>query len=214
MKDTSKTYPNTDYEAPFWASGNYVAGVDEAGRGCLAGPVVAAAVILPRNFTEKTGINDSKKLLPSRRFELYNYLIKNVLDFRVELIDSETVDRINILQATLLAMRNASFSLRPRPSHLLIDGNRFNECIIPYSTIVDGDALCLSIAAASILAKVLRDIWMTEIADKIYPNYGFAQHKGYGTKQHYEAIKKHGITPIHRKTFLKKIEVEQCELFE
>jgi ribonuclease HII len=208
-----KSLPGNDYEAPFWASDQYVAGVDEAGRGCLAGPVAAAAVILPKNFINTLNINDSKKLTHSQRMQISQQIIDIAIDYRIEFVDNHEIDKINILQATLIAMQKSCLSLRPRPHHLLIDGNRFNSCKIAHTTIIEGDAKCVSIAAASILAKVYRDLWMIEIADKLYPDHNFAQHKGYGTKLHYEAIKKHGITPIHRKSFLKNLD-EHWSLFE
>ena len=163
-----------------------VCGVDEAGRGPLAGPVCAAAVILPPGL-EIPGLNDSKKLTDKKRRELYDIMI----------------DEINILQATFLAMERAMQKLSPQPELALIDGNRTKDFGLPVRTIVKGDSLSASIAAASILAKVTRDRLMEEY-DAQYPQYGFAVHKGYGTKRHYEALREFGPSPIHRKTFLKK----------
>ena len=201
------------YEAEHWKKNHLVAGVDEAGRGCLAGPVVAASVIFRMDFNDNNGINDSKKLTPEKRLELEDYIIKHALAYSVSFVCNETIDRINILVATMNAMLDAVNNLLVKPDFLLIDGNRYTGEGIPYRTIVGGDAKCLSIAAASILAKVARDRWMSDVAGERYPQYGFAKHKGYGTKAHVEKILKYGPCEIHRKTFLKKLYARQDCMF-
>jgi ribonuclease HII len=178
-----------------------IAGIDEAGRGCLAGPVIAAAVMMPdRNFSD-SGIKDSKALTASRREILYDFICSNAICYSVGIIDNNMIDEINILQATVKAMHLAAEQLDPLPELLLIDGNYFRSNGIKYKTIIRGDSTHLVISAASIIAKVTRDRWMSTTAETLYPEYGFAKHKGYGTKQHIEAIRLHGLSPIHRKTF-------------
>ena len=204
MKNNN-TFPNIDYELSFWQNNEIVAGVDEAGRGPLAGPVVAAAVILPSNFNISIGINDSKKLNEKQREVIFNLLSNIVVDSNVTFINSEIIDKINIRRATLLAMQKCVTSLNKDISHIFIDGNYFEHEKINFTTIIKGDSKVLSIAAASIMAKVTRDRWMVEVADAEYPKYGFAQHKGYGTREHIQAIIKYGICPLHRKTFLRNI---------
>jgi ribonuclease HII len=215
----------------------------------LAGPVFAAAVILPNFDLSDLCINDSKQLSHSQREQIFeklltlstqqlnkstnqqflntqysilntqqinkstNQRINSYMFYGIGVIDHLKIDEINILQATYLAMEQAINSLNIKPHHLLIDGNRFKDIGIPYTTIINGDAKCLSIAAASIIAKISRDRWMLEVADKQYPEYGFAQHKGYGTKSHYEAIDKFGICPIHRKSFLKRYLEREYKMF-
>lgn len=180
-----------------------VCGVDEAGRGPLAGPVCAAAVILPRDL-EIEGLNDSKKLTDKRRRALYDVITAQAVAYGVAMVDERTVDEINILQATFLAMRQAVEALGSQPSLALVDGNREPDFGgIPVRTIVKGDSLSANIAAASILAKVTRDRFMEEQA-ALYPQYGFDVHKGYGTQAHYAALREYGPCPIHRMTFLKK----------
>ena len=179
-----------------------VCGVDEAGRGPLAGPVCAAAVILPKDLSIP-GLNDSKKLTEKKRTELYDIITSQALAFGIALIDEKTIDEINILQATYLAMKEAVNQLSVIPDMVLIDGNRAPELPVAFRTVVKGDSLSASIAAASILAKVTRDRIMEELDSK-YPAYGFAVHKGYGTKRHYEALRTCGPCEIHRMTFLKK----------
>ena len=180
----------------------YIAGVDEAGRGPLAGPVYAAAVILPEN-TYIEGINDSKKLSAAKREKLYDEIIEKAAAYHISAVDEEVIDEINILNATFEAMKNAVSQLTPSADYVLIDGNRMPpDMPIPGETVVKGDSKSISIAAASILAKVSRDRYISE-QDKLYPGYGFAKHKGYGTKQHIEAIKQLGPCKIHRKTFIK-----------
>lgn len=181
----------------------YICGVDEAGRGPLCGPVAAAAVIMPEG-SYIDGVNDSKKLSEKKRELLYDEIIKEALSYYVCLIDNREIDEINILNATLKAMETAINSLTIKADFALIDGNQNRGITTPNKTVVKGDSKSYSIACASILAKVTRDRLMVEY-DKQYPEYGFLNHKGYGTKAHYEAIETYGITPIHRKTFLKKI---------
>ena len=177
-------------------------GVDEAGRGPLAGPVCAAAVILPANL-EIPGLNDSKKLTDKRRRELFPIIKEQAIAYGIGLASHEEIDRINILQATYLAMERAIAQLSVKPDMALIDGNRAKDFGIPVRTVIKGDSLSASIAAASILAKVTRDDLMLEAAQD-YPQYQFEVHKGYGTKAHYAALSEHGPSPIHRMTFLKK----------
>lgn len=175
-------------------------GCDEAGRGCLCGAVVAAAVILPKDFNNQL-INDSKQLTEKKRKELRKIIEKEALAYAVSFVDNNEIDEINILKASFLAMTRATKQLKIIPELLLIDGNRFQtELNIPYKCIVKGDAKYQSIAAASILAKTYRDEYMETLA-KEYPDYNWQKNKGYPTKEHREAIKQHGITPHHRKTF-------------
>lgn len=181
----------------------YICGVDEAGRGPLCGPVAAAAVIMPEGLIID-GVDDSKKLSEKKREELYDIIVKNAISYSVVFEDEKTIDEINILNATMLAMKKAINSLNPKADFALIDGNRSKGITVPNRTVVKGDSLSHSIACASILAKVTRDRLLIEYDEK-YPLYGFKAHKGYGTKAHYEAIEKYGILPIHRKSFLKKI---------
>jgi len=179
-----------------------ICGVDEAGRGPLAGPVCAAAVILPPHL-EIPGLNDSKKLSDKRRRELLPIIQEKALAYGVAFADHHEIDEINILQATFLAMERALTKLDGKAEFALIDGNREKNFGLPVKTVVKGDSLSANIAAASVLAKVTRDDWMEQIALK-YPEYGFEIHKGYGTKAHYAALEKFGPSPIHRITFLKK----------
>ena len=179
-----------------------ICGVDEAGRGPLAGPVCAAAVILPKNL-EIPGLTDSKKLTDKKRRELFPVIKEQAIAYGIGLASHEEIDNINILQATYLAMERALAQLSVKPDLALIDGNRAKDFGIPVKTVVKGDSLSMNIAAASILAKVTRDDLMLEMAEK-YPEYGFEVHKGYGTKAHYEALRNHGASAIHRQTFLKK----------
>lgn len=180
-----------------------ICGVDEAGRGPLAGPVCAAAVILPA-FAEIPGLNDSKKLSDKRRRELFPLIQEQAVAYSVVMIDEKDIDRINILQATLCAMEQAIANLKIKPEFALIDGNREKDFGVPCQTVVHGDSRSASIAAASILAKVTRDNYMISMAE-MYPEYGFEIHKGYGTKAHYQALREHGPCPLHRMTFLKKL---------
>ena len=179
-----------------------ICGVDEAGRGPLAGPVCAAACVLPDGL-QINGLNDSKKLSETRREALYSIIMAEAVAWAVCLVDEKAIDEINILQATFRAMRGAVSNLNLTPDICLVDGNQDPGLGLPTQTIVKGDASCASIAAASILAKVTRDRLMLEY-DTQYPGYGFAAHKGYGTKAHYAAIDALGPCPIHRRSFLKK----------
>ena len=191
-------------ENGIYASGvNILCGVDEAGRGPLAGPVCAAAVILPRGL-EIPGLNDSKKLSEKRREALYDVIISSAMAYGIAFADVEEIERLNILHATFLAMNRAIAQLSVRPELALIDGNRDSGIEVPSRCIVKGDSRCADIAAASILAKVTRDRYMIKMAEQ-YPQYGFEQHKGYGTKQHYAALREYGATPIHRMSFLRKM---------
>ena len=180
-----------------------VCGVDEAGRGPLAGPVCAAAVILPRGL-EIPGLNDSKKLTEKKRDALYDVIVAQALSYGIAFATVEEIEEQNILGATFLAMNRAIAALDTVPALALIDGNRNSGIEIPSRCIIGGDGKCASIAAASILAKVTRDRYMYEMAEK-YPQYGFDQHKGYGTKAHYAAIREFGPSEIHRMSFLKKM---------
>ena len=179
-----------------------ICGVDEAGRGPLAGPVCAAAVSLPKGL-EIPGLNDSKKLTEKRREELFPVICEKAIAYGIGTASQEEIDEINILQATYLAMERAMAQLEGKAHIALIDGNRAKDFGLPVQTVVKGDSRSANIAAASILAKVTRDRYMLEMA-KEYPQYGFEIHKGYGTKQHYQALREHGHCAIHRRTFLKK----------
>lgn len=191
-----------EIEDSLYAKGcSAVCGIDEAGRGPLAGPVCAAACILPQDL-QIEGLNDSKKLSAKKREALYDIITKQAIAWAVCLIDEARIDEINILQATFEAMRGAVGKLSVLPDYCLVDGNRDPGLGLPTLTVVKGDAKCATVAAASILAKVTRDRLMVEY-DGQYPGYGFAVHKGYGTKAHYAAIDKLGLCPIHRRTFLK-----------
>ncbi len=176
-----------------------ICGVDEAGRGPLAGPLVVAACILPP-FLRIKGINDSKKLSAKKREELYKIIVKEAIAYEIVFVSEQEVDEWNIYQATKKGMLEAIHKLSTRPDHVLIDAMPLGELDIPHTSIIHGDARCASIAAASILAKVTRDEYMEKMDIK-YPNYGFKRHKGYGTKQHLEALEKYGPCPIHRKTY-------------
>lgn len=180
----------------------YICGIDEAGRGPLAGPVVVASVIMPEN-SKIEGINDSKKVSESRREKLYDIIIEEAISYGVGIIYQEEIDEINILQATKKGLTQSLKSLNIKPNIILVDALTGIDTLgIPYKSIVKGDAKSYSIATASIIAKVTRDRIMREW-DKIYPQYGFAAHKGYGTAKHIEKIKQYGLCPIHRKTFCK-----------
>ncbi len=193
------TYENSLYMQGY----SLICGTDEAGAGPLAGPVYAAAVILKKDFKIE-GLNDSKKLSEKKREKLFDIIVKESLDYSIAFVDEKIIDEINILQARMLAMRLAVDGLKVKPDFLLVDGNSDPNADLDTLCIVGGDAKSASVAAASILAKVSRDRFMLEMAEK-YPQYGFDKHKGYGTKQHINAIKAFGICPIHRKTFLTKI---------
>ena len=200
------------YERELRAAGKrYIAGVDEVGRGPLAGPVVAACVILPEDF-DVLGVDDSKKLSEKKREQLYDAILSEALAYGIGMQDNASIDEINILEATKEAMRcailEAEQALRAKTGcgidHILIDALTLREVAIPQTGIVKGDGASLSIAAASILAKVTRDRMMIEY-DSIYPGYAFAKNKGYGTKAHYEGLQAQGMTPIHRRSFLKNL---------
>lgn len=190
-------------EETCWNAGyEMVCGVDEAGAGPLAGPVYAAAVILPRTLHLKW-LNDSKKVTPKRREVLFRQIQEQAVAWSVESVDEKTIDKVNILNARLMAMEKALQNLWPFPDYALVDGDRDKWITFPHELAVRGDGRSASIAAASILAKVSRDHFMIQMAEK-YPQYCFERHKGYGTKLHYEMLDKYGPSPIHRKTFLRK----------
>ncbi len=190
-----------DFENQALAEGfRFIAGVDEVGRGCLAGAVVAAACILDLSKPLPEGLNDSKKISAKKREQISEELKQIAVAFSIAQIEAEEIDRINILQATKKAMRLAIESLQPNADFLLIDAVQLKELSTPQKAIIKGDAISASIAAASILAKTYRDAQMREL-DKIYPEYNFAKHVGYGTQAHFEALRNHGACEIHRKSF-------------
>lgn len=178
----------------------FVAGVDEVGRGCLAGCVVAAAVVLDLEKPLPEGLNDSKKLSAKRREKIAEEIRRDAVCYSIAQVEADEIDRINILQATKRAMIAAVERLGPAADFVLIDAVQLNDCRLPQKSIIGGDAVSASIAAASVIAKVYRDNLMHEL-DEIYPEYGFARHAGYGTKQHFEALRAHGASRIHRKSF-------------
>ncbi len=202
-KESERLDTMLEFERELYSKGiTLIAGVDEAGRGPLCGPVVAAAVIL--NPNEKiAGVNDSKKLTEKRREELFSVIKEKAIAYSVGIVDEKTIDEINILEATRLAMKKAVEGLKEVPGHVLVDAEKHVPINIPYTPIIKGDAKSESIAAASIIAKVTRDHMINEL-DKKYPEYHFAKNKGYGTREHIAAIKEHGLCEIHRKTFCKK----------
>ncbi|MBZ4646227.1 MAG: ribonuclease [Clostridia bacterium] len=203
FKEVERIHQLSRYENELYEKGiRYIAGVDEAGRGPLAGPVFAAAVVLPPN-TYIEGINDSKKLSERKREELYEIIISKALAYNITSVTEKEIDEINIRNAAHKAMLEAINSLKVRPDHALIDGDEIKGMFLPCTAIVKGDSLSISIAAASILAKVTRDRYIKKF-DSIYPQYGFGKHKGYGTKEHIQAIKTYGLCPIHRKSFTSK----------
>ena len=190
------------YERGLWEAGyDLVAGIDEVGRGPLAGPVVAAAVILPKECKIE-GVNDSKKLSAKKREELYDIILEKAVSYGIGVVSNERIDEINILQATYEAMREALSQLKPKADYILADAVTIPMVSTPQRGIIKGDAKSMSIGAASIVAKVYRDRMM-EAYEEVYPGYGFASNKGYGAAEHIEGIRKQGITPIHRKTFVK-----------
>lgn len=193
--------PSLSIEQSYWQKGYlHVAGIDEAGRGCLAGPVVAAATIFPQGFVLKD-VNDSKKLSPQKRAELAKEITKTAISVGVGLCSPEEIDELNILWAAMEAMRRAVQNLTPAPHYLLIDGNRaFPDSPWPYETVIKGDARSFTIAAASIIAKTVRDDMMRCLHED-YPEYGWASNMGYPTKKHYEALARYGSTPLHRQSF-------------
>ncbi|PKM82631.1 MAG: ribonuclease HII [Firmicutes bacterium HGW-Firmicutes-14] len=192
------------YETDARAKGySLIAGVDEAGRGPLAGPVVASAVVFPEGIVIP-GIDDSKKLMPSKREYLYNEITGQAVCWSIGLADVQEIDRINILQASLLAMRRALAGLCKTPDYVLVDAVRVSGIDIPQLPIIKGDGKSISIAAASIIAKVTRDRMMDQF-DKQFPKYGFSKHKGYGTKAHLQALREYGLSPLHRRSFTGKL---------
>ena len=185
---------------PYLEKGRIECGVDEAGRGCLAGPVFAAAVILPESFSNEL-LNDSKQLTEKQRYALRPIIEAEAVAYAIGVVFPDEIDKINILNASFLAMTRAIEALNVKPEHLLIDGNRFkSKLLIPFTTIVKGDGKMMSIAAASVLAKTYRDDYMNKIAEE-YPQYDWLENKGYPTAKHRDAIAQHGITPYHRLTF-------------
>lgn len=185
---------------PFYQADFIEAGCDEAGRGCLAGSVYAAAVILPRDY-QNAELNDSKQLSAKKRYQLRNIVERDALAWAVGVVTSDEIDKINILNASILAMHRALDQLKLRPEYIIVDGNKFKKYRdLPHTTIVKGDGKYLSIAAASILAKTYRDDYMDGLAEK-YPQYDWKNNKGYPTKKHREAIKEFGITPFHRRSY-------------
>lgn len=197
--------PTLDYEEALWKQGFFaVAGIDEAGRGCLAGPVMAGAVILPAEsgIAERLrGVRDSKLMTPAERDEMYEAVIREAATWGAGEADNREIDRIGILNATKNAMKRAVGNLGMQPDHLLIDFVRLHDVTTPQIGLKHGDMLCLSIACASVIAKVTRDRWMQSEAARLYPQYGFETHKGYGTREHMEALRRYGPCPIHRMTF-------------
>lgn len=190
-----------DFEEQAYSEGfRFIAGVDEVGRGCLAGPVVAGACILDISKPLPDGLNDSKKLTAAKREKIADELRENCIAYAVGVVDAEEIDRINILQATFAAMRLAIEQLNPRADFLLIDAVQLKAHPLPQRSIIKGDAISASIAAASIIAKTYRDGLMIE-HDRAFPHYGFSSHVGYGTKQHLSALREHGPCPLHRKSF-------------
>lgn len=200
MKE-KEVFDMTEIENGLYSKGfKLIAGVDEAGRGPLAGPVCAAAVILPQGVRIE-GVNDSKKLTEKKREALFDIICNTAVAYAIEFVSPTVIDEINIRQATSLAMHNAVQNLDRKADYIIIDGNDGIPFDTPYEYIIKGDARSQTIAAASILAKVSRDRLMREL-DREYPEYGFAKHKGYGTKAHMEAIQKYGVSEVHRKTFM------------
>ena len=211
----TRPLPTLQYELPLWQQGFLaVAGIDEAGRGCWAGPVTAGAVILPADpgiLERLSGVRDSKLMTPAERDAVYSLIPGEARAWAVGEADSAEIDRLGILNATRLAMKRAIAALSLRPDHLLIDYVRLHDVTIPQIGIAHGDMVSLSIAAASVMAKVTRDREMEVLAER-YPEYGFEKHKGYGTKQHQEALARFGPCPIHRMTF-KPLSSEELKLF-
>ena len=196
LKEIDKSYFKEGY--------NYICGIDEAGRGPLAGPVVVAAVIMPKDSMIE-GVNDSKKVSEKKREKLYELIIEEAISYSVGIVDQNEIDRINILNATKAGLTEAVRTLKVKPELILVDAlTNIDTCGVPYQSIIKGDAKSYSIAAASIIAKVTRDRIMREW-DKVYPQYGFVKHKGYGTAAHISAIKENGLCPLHRLSFVKNI---------
>jgi ribonuclease HII len=196
-----KFKPTLELEnAAFGRGFSKIAGIDEAGRGPLAGPVVVAAVILGKNWSTECELNDSKQLPAKKRQELYDQICSESSAFKIVSVSPQEIDSLNILQATMVGMQRCSSEIEPAPDYLLVDGNRYPVTNILGQAVVKGDCLSKSIAAASILAKVKRDMMMVEFGRK-YPQWGFEKHMGYPTKEHREAIAEHGLSPIHRRSF-------------
>ena len=212
-KEELENIDTLKYEKELTLSGyKYICGADEAGRGPLAGPVYAAAVILdPNNPIE--GLNDSKKISEKKREKLFDEIIEKALSWSIAFVDEKEIDEINILEASMLAMKKSIESLEVKADYALIDGNKTPDLSIDSEAVIKGDALCQSISAASILAKVARDKYMLKL-DEEYPMYNFKKHKGYPTKEHYIAILKNGISPCHRKTFLKNLDEKRKKYAE
>lgn len=188
------------YEKELWKNGiNLIAGIDEVGRGPLIGPVVTACVILPKDFVLE-GLTDSKKLSEKKREEFYDYIMEHAISVGIGMMDEKVIDEVNIYEATKLAMYQAVEKSKVKPEHVLIDAMKLDKLEMPSTSIIKGDAKSISIAAASVIAKVTRDRMMIEL-DKKYPMYGFKSHKGYPTKKHIEAIKEYGLIDGYRKTF-------------
>ncbi len=202
-KEEQRLISLKEIEEEIYNSGaNYICGIDEAGRGPLAGPVVVAAVIMPRNSMIE-GVNDSKKVSEKKREALYDIITNEAISYGVGIIDQKEIDRVNILNATKEGLTMAVKELSPKPDTIIVDAlNNIDTLGIPYKSIIKGDAKCYSISAASIIAKVTRDRIMRQW-DELYAQYGFAKHKGYGTASHIQAIKEYGPCPLHRKSFIK-----------
>lgn len=210
-KKQPKTVPSYELEQSARAAGaSIICGIDEAGRGPLAGPVYAAAVVLPDGL-DIPGLNDSKKLTPKKRDILFDLIREQAEDYCVASASVEEIDTLNILQATFLAMRRAAEGLHNPLDYALVDGNKDPGLLIATETVIKGDARSMSVAAASILAKVSRDRYMLEMAEQ-YPEYQFEKHKGYGTKLHYQMLAAYGPSPIHRRTFLRNLEEHVARL--
>ena len=206
MRVQQKIKPTLEFENAAYSRGfSKIAGIDEAGRGPLAGPVVVAAVILGRNWNTKFELNDSKQLTAKKRQVLYDLICAEASAFKIVSVSPQEIDRLNILQATMLGMQRCTDEIDPSPDYLLVDGNRYPVTNIQGQAVVKGDCLSKSIAAASILAKVARDRKMVEFG-KEYPQWGFERHKGYPTREHREAIIEYGLSPIHRRSFGQKTE--------
>ena len=200
QRESERLLKLSEFELKYFKEGAvYIAGIDEAGRGPLAGPVVAGCVVFPEGFIAE-GINDSKKISPKKRDILFNIIKENSISYGIGIVSETIIDEINILNATKLAMKKSIEQLSVIPDILLLDAIRLDDVELSQLSLIRGDSLSISIAAASILAKVTRDRLMVDY-DLIYPEYGFERHKGYGTLEHMEAIRKYGICPIHRKTF-------------
>ncbi len=209
QKELNRLKALSSFEQPFWEKGLLVAGADEAGRGPLAGPCVAAAVIMPPNVLIP-GVDDSKKLTEKKRAELYIEIVSRAVCFAVGISDSRSIDSINILNAAKRAFARAINGLRVKPAHVFCDRIGGINADVPYEEITGGDRLCYSVAAASIIAKETRDSIMRDYS-MLYPKYGFERHKGYATKEHYECILKYGSCDIHRASFLSNLEEHEYE---